>query len=310
MPWLRLDAEGSLSRPWAQSVAAHLKLELASRGISLCLAPAREDAAAPLAVVELRLGEPNLLDVAIEDPATGKRLTRQVALDGIPLDARPLGIALAADELLRASWLEASMEQAQVAREPLAPQATDAVKGGANESLNVPVRAPSARAWLSVLGAGEHSTGGQSFGGFDARAGWGGNVEIAGRVGYRVGASVSAAHGSIESSALLGGVSLGYSIARPEASWGAEVFLRGDVDRIAFVGQAATGATGGAGSAVALLAGGGASAWLSPGRAWRLVGEISLAAAIRPVAAVDAGEEASSLSGAIVGVAFGVAAGL
>ena len=41
MSWLRLEAESSLSRSWAASVAAHLELELASRGIALCLAPMR-----------------------------------------------------------------------------------------------------------------------------------------------------------------------------------------------------------------------------------------------------------------------------
>jgi len=310
MPWLRLEAEASLSRSWASSVAAHLGLELGSRGIALCLAPVREDAASPLAVVELRLAEPSLLEVAIGDLATGRRLTRQVPLDGIPEDARPLAIALAADELLRASWLEASIDKMQPSPGPTSPVTTVVVPPGARESPeNGPARLQTSRAWLSVLGAGEYSTGGQTLGGFDARVAWGRRLQVAGRVGYRWGAVVSAEHGNIESSALLGGVSLAYA-TRPEAVWGGLLFVRADLARIAFEGQAAANAAGGTGSALTVLAGGGLSGWRSLGGAWRLVGEVSLAGVVRPVAAVDAGRDASAFSGAIVGAAFGVSAGL
>ncbi len=306
VPWLRLEAEASLSRSWASSIAAHLGLELGSRGIALCLAPVREDAASPLAVVELRLVEPNLLEVAIGDLATGRRLTRQVPLDGIPEDARPLAIALAADELLRASWLEASIDKMQASPEPTRPVAPVVVPRAPEGDT---ARSQSARVWVSVLGAGEYSTGGQTLGGLDARVAWGRRLQVAGRVGYRWGAVVSAEHGNIESSALLGGVSLAYA-TRPEAAWGGLLFARADLARMAFEGQAAANAAGGTGSALTVLAGGGLSGWRSLGSAWRLFGEVSLAGVIRPVAAVDAGRDASALSGAIVGAAFGISAGL
>jgi hypothetical protein len=310
MPWLRLDAEASLSRSWASSVAAHLGLELGPRGIALCLAPVREDAPSPLAIVELRLAEPNLLEVAIGDLATGRRLTRQVPLDGIPEDARPLAIALAADELLRASWLEASIDKLQVTPAPVTPTTSGVVARGSSVSQDDgSAPAPRSRAWLSLLGAGESSTGGQNLGGFDARVAWGRRLEIAGRVGYRWGAVVSAEHGNIESSALLGGISAAYS-SPPEAVWGGLLFLRADLARVAFEGQAFANGTGTTGSALTVLTGCGVSGWRSLGSAWRLVGEVSLAGAVRPVAAVDAGRDISALSGAVVGVAFGVSAGL
>jgi hypothetical protein len=128
-------------------------------------------------------------------------------------------------------------------------------------------------------------------------------------VGYRLGAVVSAAQGNIESSALLGGVSLAYGTARRDGPWGGQLFLRADLVRVTFTGQAAANATGATGGALTGLAGCGASGWRSFG-AWRAVGELSLAAVLRSVAALDAGQEVSALSGVVVGVALGVSAGL
>jgi hypothetical protein len=314
-PWLRLEASSSVSRPWAASVAAHLGIELASRGVAVCLAPAHDDTAPappdappPLAVVELRLDPTNLLEVAIVDRSTGNRLTREVALDSIPQDARPLGIALAADELLRASWLEALIDQRKISPDSTAPVTVPAHVDEPVRPAAPPALSPAAE--LSVWGAGEHATGGLTLGGFDARAAWGRRVEVQARLGYRAGASVSAAHGDIESNALLGGLSLAYAFMRRESPWGAQIFVRVDVARVAFVGQAAAGATGSSGSALTELAGGGVSGWRSLGEVWRIVGELSVSAPLRPVAAVDTGHDASTLSGAVVGLAVGVSAGL
>jgi hypothetical protein len=122
-------------------------------------------------------------------------------------------------------------------------------------------------------------------------------------------AVVAAAQGNIEGSALLGGLSLAYGTARRDESWGGQLFLRADLVRVTFTGQAAVNATGATGGALTGLAGGGASGWRSFG-AWRAVGELSLAAVLRSVAALDAGQEVSALSGVVVGVALGVSAGL
>jgi len=72
------------------------------RGIALCSEAA--DLVA-LAAITLTIREAGWLEIEVEDAATGKRLSRRHAL-AVPGDAAALAIAVAADELLRASWAE------------------------------------------------------------------------------------------------------------------------------------------------------------------------------------------------------------
>jgi hypothetical protein len=310
--WLRLDIDSSLPPLLAATVAGKLRAELDRRDIAICTTTnERKDAGLPLADIDLRIEPDDMLALAIIDRATDKRLTRSISLRGIPPDARALSIAVAADELLLASWLEALLDQ-PAASPAAVPSPPTVVERIAVESLSPRARAPrEERGSLALAFAGEHATGGQSLGGVDARASYGATFRVGVRLGYRLGVVAAADHGNVESSALVGGVALG--VASPRASpWGAELFARADALQLAFSGRALGAAHAWSGAALGVLAGGGVDGWrsLDANGVWRVVGEISLALPLRAVAALDDGHLVTALSGVVFGLALGVGAAL
>ncbi|MEM9193913.1 MAG: hypothetical protein AAGF12_32355 [Myxococcota bacterium] len=87
-------------------VRDELRVALADQGISLCAT-----SASPAAEVVLRTNElPEVaLTIEVRDEITQKELRRNVDLATFPADSRAFALAVAADELLRASWIELTM---------------------------------------------------------------------------------------------------------------------------------------------------------------------------------------------------------
>ena len=114
---------GESPRPWVQIVTedvpgSHvafvslLRAELASRGLDLC-ASSTDVGAPPVATIRVSARPDAVaLTVEVRDALTEKQVNRDVALAGIPPDGQPLTLALAADELLRASWAELTLRTA------------------------------------------------------------------------------------------------------------------------------------------------------------------------------------------------------
>ena len=103
-PWVRIDATPDVTRL--------LRAELAPKHIDLCDAPA-PGAPAPIASLTVALASDTAtVRVEVRDRVTAKDVTRDVSLADVPEDTRALTIALAADELLRASWVELSLANA------------------------------------------------------------------------------------------------------------------------------------------------------------------------------------------------------
>ena len=88
----------------AASVRAELVSEL-RRG-KLCT---DADGAPPLARIVISFGADDRATVRISDEVTHKTVEREVSVAGLPADGRALPIAIAADELLRASWAEITL---------------------------------------------------------------------------------------------------------------------------------------------------------------------------------------------------------
>ncbi|MDB4972269.1 MAG: hypothetical protein JWN48_610 [Myxococcaceae bacterium] len=80
--------------------------ELSHRGLSLCepSSTTRE----PAAVVDLQADDGKVV-IQLDDRVTHKRVARDLSLHGIPANGRALAIAIAIDELLRASWAELTL---------------------------------------------------------------------------------------------------------------------------------------------------------------------------------------------------------
>jgi len=112
------DLEPELQR----EIFADLASELAPRGLTVCMIEAREPGTA-LADVRVARREGARLSIEVFDRTTDKRVSRDVSLSRIPNNARALAIAIAIDELLRASWAELAL---RVRPGPPPPAATEA----------------------------------------------------------------------------------------------------------------------------------------------------------------------------------------
>ena len=119
-----------------------LKLELAGRGIAVCTARPQGPASEPLATLALapsESGERSIrLDIEVRDAVTAKRVGREIDLSSVPADGRPDVVALAADELLRASWAELALPRAPPPAVPLDPALRDRLTPKAARATGLP----------------------------------------------------------------------------------------------------------------------------------------------------------------------------
>jgi hypothetical protein len=108
-PWLRVAFAGdALDAALRGRVLVQLAADLQGHGLAPCPADAVDGTAAPpLADVTLALSPGAVLSLEVRDAVTDKRMGRELPLASVPRDALALSIALAAEELLRASWIEA-----------------------------------------------------------------------------------------------------------------------------------------------------------------------------------------------------------
>jgi hypothetical protein len=105
-----LTIEGATPK-LAQSLRDELTSEL-ERG-KLC---ASDDGDEPLARIAIVFRSDTDATVRIVDAVTKKTVERDVSVTGLPPDGRALPIAIAADELLRASWAEITLSSSTGAR--------------------------------------------------------------------------------------------------------------------------------------------------------------------------------------------------
>ena len=177
-----------------------LQAGLRLRGIEVCSVSWQAKPGPPPAariVLVLTVAEHMRVSIDVQDAVTSKRVLRDVELARVARDARALALAQAAEELLRASWVELTMHDAPPPAVPPPP----AIK----RAVTPPPAAPVER--LQLLGArfaSELYTGGIKLLGADAVvAFW-----VAQRLGFsvqlglRTGLHANAGHGRIDVSAL------------------------------------------------------------------------------------------------------------
>ena len=188
----------------APAILEELDAELARA--HLCTS-APGDRSKPLARIRVTLRGDAAASIRIEDAVTKKTVEREVDVAELPADGRALPIAIAADELLRASWAEVSLRpEVEDAKEPVPPVVRASV---APPKVSVPV--PFARrtelglrATVNVYGGGQTHLGGALYARRDLGS-W-----ITGEAfGYaREAMPVTATDGSIRTHAWGGGLSL------------------------------------------------------------------------------------------------------
>ncbi|HEY6878377.1 MAG TPA: hypothetical protein VI299_10190, partial [Polyangiales bacterium] len=105
--FVQLSGE-SLDRALFDEVRTDLAAELAHRGIEVCDASATDRE--PAAVITLTHTDSTVV-IELDDHVTHKRVGRDLEIARLPANGRALAIAIAIDELLRASWAELSLRR-------------------------------------------------------------------------------------------------------------------------------------------------------------------------------------------------------
>ncbi len=215
------------------------RAELAARQIEVCLkAPAGRE---PLAKATLGASpvDNSLARIVIEDSVTGKTLTRDVELRNVPPDGRALAIAVAIDELLRASWAELAVLPLGQATPPKpVAQTIDAALRQRRERLM--------RAELGASAAFELDEAARRAGA-DIRAGiwvFHDRAALRTRFGYRTANSVSSTNGAMDADSFLAALGGAAAVWGRRSPWGVEMVGWGRVDRMRLIGIPVEGARG------------------------------------------------------------------
>ena len=290
-PWVSVAfSEGSWSERLEQDALEDLKAGLATRHIETC-AQGQGPERPPVAAIIISSGSSESVQVTVEirDAVTEKRVSRDVDLSSMPPDGRALAIAVAADELVWASWAEIGYRGTK-RRTKAPPQVVVAVE----QNLQPPPTAVRVGAQL----AAEHFAAGLTQIGADALCA----LPLAQRLrlkiaaGARQGLSVHAPDGRVESTATAAALDVGLLLLksqRTELSWTlgsrfAWIHLQGEGDAGA-LGNSLNGLTvyarTGLGAALHL----GSSMWLEFGAGAGLP--------LRAIEANDSGRRITGVSG-------------
>jgi hypothetical protein len=292
---------------FARRVLEDLRAGLATSRVGACAE--NVPGTPPLAVVRVApsASKPSRYDIDVSDAVTQKRLARDVDLGRVPPDGRAFAIAVAADELLRASWAELALRERNGEEKPaVAPPAARSPASSAGASS--PARGERDENALGAQFALEHYAHGQTqFGGdlsWSRRlAPW---LGFALSLGARRGLDTESEHGLVQSSALgaeiaiesrlisLGAVSLNLPIALRAA-------------RATFRGDALEGAFARERAGTALYARGGLSLVVLPAGAFRARTSAGAGAPLRSFSAADAGERVTGMGGLELYATTGIA---
>lgn len=163
-PWVSLTfSEHAWPAGFERAVLQDFQAGLAAHSIDVCQgSPGSQRAAVAVVQVSARGGTSVGVSVDLRDSVTEKRVGRDIDLSLVPADGRAFAVAIAVDELLRASWAELALErptQPTVARPREVDQVVEQV---------LPERARKRASRVGARGATERFFGGQTHLGADA----------------------------------------------------------------------------------------------------------------------------------------------
>lgn len=277
---------------------AALRAEIATElgRAKICATSDKEGA---LAKIVITLPAKDAALVRVDDAVTTKSVERKVAVDRMPDDGKALAIAIAADELLRASWAEVTLRP----EEPKAP-VPEVVKRAVASAAPKPIAFErktelGLRTTLAVYGGGQTHVGGALYLRRDL-APWL-TAELAGYA--RQGTTVAATDGTIQAHAAGGGLALDLHVVRVGA---ARIGVEAGVDLgwVGFDASARAPATSSSFSGVACFGRFGLVGAAEIDRV-RLGAAILGLAPFRAVAVDDGTDRATSVGGAGLQAAIG-----
>ena len=289
-PWVAVS--GHLPAAFAEAVRSDLRAGLAPSNIEVC-EDSESSATAPLASVVLEQIEPGSARYSLDvtDSVTHKRVGRDLSLDKLPADGRAFALAVAAEELLRATWAEQAVRRAP-GQDTAAPLDVRASVGRSGQAQAVPRRPAGVGARLSF----EHFLGGQTHYGVDLFG-----VVPFGRVaggllavGARRALSDPAPHGSIGASALSAELGLSLTFLR-RGGLDLGAFMSARLLRLSFEPEAAAGASASAAHGLAMTSRVGLA--LAYGKLGVLRSYSALGAGL-PLKSFSAADEQATITGA------------
>jgi hypothetical protein len=300
-PWIRFETPAAdRTPPELGEIIRSVRSELALRQIDVCT---EGRGAPPIASIQIAVTSADGGSVVIDvrDSVTEKQLSRALDLRMLPPDSRFLAIAVATDELLRASWVEIALRSAPPPRVP--PPAV------VMEVVSAELRSEP-RLEVGTLLAFEAYGGGQQHLGVDLRAGYHALSRFTAtlRLGLRQGSSTATPNGSVGASAMLAGVGVALGLAAPSRPFGMDLLVRLDAVRVSFLPSAAPGVLEHPSSGIAVIVEAGLAPWLALGSSVRLVADATLGVPVRPVQASDTGNQATGVAGLAFATGGGIAA--
>lgn len=307
VPWVQVAVDGDAKSLRAREIARLLGAELASRHIATCedVDPA---APPPLARVTVRTtldGAPRdrvVVTVDVRDAVTAKSVQRDVDLASVPSDGRPLTVALAADELLRASWAELAVRDAPPPARPVPPEVRDVVRDAIPSASERPPRfAFGAAAAIDAFTAGTTLLGADVL--VDV---WlVSRLRVGARFGLRSGLVVHASDGDVSTSAFVAELGAAVTLTPPALRFGLDASVRAGILRASFDATPAGSATARSLADVAAIGDAGVVVWarLSPGL--RASADVAAVLPLRPIEATDGPTVIGGISG--VGIASSLA---
>ncbi|MCB9624721.1 MAG: hypothetical protein H6723_15520 [Sandaracinus sp.] len=159
-PHVVLELAGAWPDGERGAITAELRAALETQRIELCLVASER----PVARVLLEQDGPDRVRVSIGDQVTDKRVERTLELSSFAPETRSLAIAIAADELLRASWAELLLVDAPPPAMEPPPEVREAVE------RSIPRALPEDDAWLELTVPLEGFGGGDVWWGGSLRA--------------------------------------------------------------------------------------------------------------------------------------------
>jgi hypothetical protein len=282
----------------------HLRAELGAREIDVCVAPVTPRQ--PIARVSLHVDHPArgpvVATIRVGDLVTDKRLERALDLTRLPDDSRPLAVAAAVDELLRASWVELTLSDAP--RPSVAPPAAvvHAVASSARPSPAAPSPSPSIIE-VGVVAAASDLVGHRTaFGGEAWIGGWfHPSWALLVRFKAEAGLARASLHGTARADDIAAGARLAFSPVDHDGRFGLRFEAGADVLRVTLAGASSGAAVAADGVQWTGMADATLRGWARTGPLFWTV-SAGAAAALHPARATDNGVPVTAIEG--LGPAF------
>jgi hypothetical protein len=285
------DWEAELQR----GIVKHLRAGLEPAGFRVCVQLTGQKP--PVATVELkkRPGESIVATIEVRDGVTAKRVARDIDLSALPEDGRALGVGLAADELLRASWAELALTDAPKPVEPPPPAVQKTVERSLRRDVHPRSSTLGVRAAIEGYGGGLVAYGGDVAFRHWLASRFGGELWL----GVRGAPAETSANGEVRARSFGAGGALFFEVVHPDDGGSFRLALEAGLwaARVELTGEARSGYTGTSGVESLITLRGGAAAGLVLSNAVSLGARAGLGGVTRAVTARDDGREVVSASG-------------